>query len=348
MRFPQPFRAPIVGLDIGSDAVKAVVLRRSRRGWSLVGAAEAPMPDAGTSDPDATADVVRQVLDTLKVRRARVVAALAGQSIIVKRLSLPAMSQAELAEAIPWEAEQYIPFDLADVQLDYQVLPAGNPPRPGMEVLLVAGKKDRIEDRADVIVRSGRQPIILDVEPFALANAYQTNHPDRTDPLTILVHVGRHSTIACLLAQGEPAFTRDIAIGGQAQTEALVRELGIDAQTAEKIKFGNASGSGVDPDQAAAVLRDVSQQLVAEIGKSIDFYKATAPVEKVSRLVLSGGGWGAEGLSELLAAEFDAPVEVFDPFLRVDRSGKRPAGTDGAGPVFAVAVGLAMREEGRA
>lgn len=348
MRFPRPFRPPVIGLDMGSDAVKAVILRRSRGSWTLVAAAEAPMPDTGTSDPDAAADALREVFDTLRVRRAQVAAALSGHAVIVKRLSLPPMSDAELAEAIPWEAEQYIPFDLADVQLDYQVLPAVAG-RNTTDVLLVAAKKDRIDERADAILRAGRQPIILDLEAFALVNAYEANHPDRIDPLTVLVHVGRAGTIVCLLERGQLAFTRDIALGGQAHTEALVRDLNVEPLTAERLKHpGRPLVPGVDADQVAVILRDVTAQIVAEISKSIDFYRATAPIERVSRIVLSGGGCGAEGLTDMLAEEFRAPVEILDPFLRIGRSARRASSIDGAGPGYAVAVGLAMRQDGAA
>lgn len=348
MRLPRLFRQPVVGLDMGSDAVKAVILRRSRGAWSLVAAAEVPMPDAGTSDPEVVSDVLKEVFDTLRVRRGRVAAALSGHAVIVKRLSLPAMTESELAEAIPWEAEQYIPFDLAEVQLDYQVLPP-DPNRGTTDVLLVAAKKDRIEERADAIVRAGRQPVILDLEAFALVNAYQANHDDRSDPLTVLVHAGRTGTIVCLLERGQLAFTRDIALGGQTHTEALMRDLDVEPATAERLKHpGRPLVPGVDPNQVSVILREVTGQLVAEIRKSIDFYRATAPIERVSRVVLSGGACDAEGLSDLLAAEFEAAVEIFDPFHAITRSGRRPSAIDGAGPAYAVAVGLAMRMDGAA
>src|SRR5262245_48225646 len=159
-------RPSTVGVDIGSSAVKAVCLRKGRSGWSLVAAGEAPLPDGSMQDgavADAAlvSDTLSQLLDSMKVRRATVASALSGHAVIVKRLSLPAMTQAELAEAIPWEAEQYIPFDIADVQLDYQIVgkasekPDTNKADAGdksaLDVLLVAARKDRIEDRAGVI-----------------------------------------------------------------------------------------------------------------------------------------------------------------------------------------------------
>jgi type IV pilus assembly protein PilM len=345
------FRPPIVGLDIGSSAVKAVVLKRGRAGWSLVAAGEAPLPDGSIRDGAATepalvSEAVSQLLDSIRVRRARVAAALAGHAVIVKRLSLPSMSEAELSEAIPWEAEQYIPFDLADVQLDFQVVNNGDAGKSGLDVLLVAAKRDRIDDRAGVIAQSGRRPVVLDVEAFALANAYQMNYPERTDPLSALIHVGRNVTVVCLLERGETIFTRDISIGGQVHLDALVRAfgtLGVDEMVAKRILNGMYPAD-VNPDQVAGVLREASSQLVLEVRKTVDFYRATAPVERLSRLVLSGGAWQAVGLVDLLSSEFGSPVDVFDPFRRITKPG-RAIGADVSGPAYAIAVGLAMRQE---
>jgi type IV pilus assembly protein PilM len=345
------FRPPLVGLDIGSSAVKAVVLRRGRNSWSLVSAGEAPVPegsikDGAAAEPAAVSEAVSQVLDSLRLRRARVAAALSGHAVIVKRLSLPAMSQAELNEAIPWEAEQYIPFDLSEVQLDYQVVnDDGAANKTALDVLLVAAKRDRIDDRAGVIAQAGRRPVVVDIEAFALANAYQMNYPERTDPFTALIHVGQSVTIVCLLDRGEPIFTRDIAIGGHVHLEALLRELpGVDEMAARRILHGQVPND-ISPDHVAAVLREASGQLVLEVRKTIDFYRATAPVDKLSRVVVSGGASAAVGLVDLLASEFAASVDVFDPFRRVTRP-SRGAGIDAGGPSYAIAVGLAMRQEG--
>ncbi len=352
MNLGAAFRPPTVGLDIGSSAIKAVVLRRARAGWSLVAAGEAPLPDGSLQDgtaaqPTAVSEAVSGLFDSLKLRRARVAAALSGHSVIVKRLSLPSMSQAELSEAIPWEAEQYIPFDLSEVQLDYQVINSGEATKSALDVLLVAAKRDRIDDRAGIIAQTGRKPVVLDIEAFALANAYRMNYPERTDALAALVHVGRAVTIVCLLEHGQPAFTRDIAIGGQVHVDAILRELGasgVDETAAKRILHGQFPND-VSPDQVATVLREASGQLVQEVRKTVEFYRATAPVEKLSRVVVSGGAYQAVGLVDLFASEFGAPVDVFDPFRRVSKSGRGGA-VDAAGPAYAVAVGLAMRQEG--
>lgn len=349
MRLARPFRAPIVGLDIGSSTIKAIALRRGRSGWAIAAAAESPTPpnafeDGAIADPVAVADAVRQMFQPLRMRRARVAAALSGHSVIVKRLSVPTMTDAELAEAMPWEAEQYIPFELSEVQLDYQVLgSSGASGQASLDVLLVAAKRDRIEDRASVIVQAGREPAVLDVEAFALANAYEVNYPDRQDPLAALIHVGRRTAVVCLLEHGHPAFIRDISFGGQAHTDALVRELNVDELTAERLKHGRGP-TEISREHVASILRDVTSQLVAEIKKSIDFYRATAPIERLSRLELSGGASRADGLADLLSAEFGAPVDVWDPFRRIERPKGRVT-DDIAGPAFAVAIGLALRQE---
>ena len=352
MALASPFRPPTVGLDIGSSAVKAVVLKKARSGWSLVAAGETPIPDTGAAEdgspePGAVTDAVSQLFDVIRLRRARVAAALSGHAVIVKRLSMPAMSEAELGEAIPWEAEQYIPFDLSEVQLDYQIVGSPADGRSTLDVLLVAAKRDRIEDRTNLIVRTGRQPVVLDIEAFALANAYQANYPERTDALSALLHIGRRVTIVCLLEQGQPVFTRDINVGGQAHLDALTSHLGslgVDEMGARRILHGQFP-HGIDPDHVAAVLRDATSHLVNEVRKTVDFYRATAPVEKLTRVVVSGGAWQAVGLVEQLASEFAAPVDVFDPFRKITRP-SRAIGADLAGPAYAVAVGLAMRDEG--
>jgi type IV pilus assembly protein PilM len=198
-----------------------------------------------------------------------------------------------------------------------------------------------------VIAQSGRRPVVLDIEAFALANAYQVNYPERTDPLSALIHVGRSVTVVCLLEHGEPIFTRDIAVGGRHHLDSLLRELGpmgVDELAARRILHGQFPGD-LDADLVAGVLRDASGLLVNEVRKTIDFYRTTAPVEKLGRIVLSGGAWQAVGLVDLLASEFATPVDVFDPFRKVTRPG-RAIGADLAGPAFAVAVGLALRDEG--
>jgi type IV pilus assembly protein PilM len=185
---------------------------------------------------------------------------------------------------------------------------------------------------------------VLDVEAFALVNAYELNYPQRTDALTAIVHVGRSATNVCLLDHSQLVFTRDISVGGALHADALKRELNVDDATAERIERGQIPPE-VNHDHATRVLRDATGQLVLEIRKTIDFYRATASVGKLTKVVLSGGAWQAEGLIDLLTTEFDAPVDVFDPFRKITRA-KGAIGGDVAGPAYSIAVGLALRTEG--
>jgi type IV pilus assembly protein PilM len=301
------------------------------------------MPLGERVTQEQVSETAAALLDTLGLRRAHIATALSGQAVIVKRLALPPMRAEELAEAIPWEAEQYIPFAIADVQLDYQVL-GGNKSAPveALDVLLVAARRDRVNERVAVVNATGRRPAVLDVEAFALANAYSMNYPNRADPLSVLIHIGRGTTIVCALENGQPVFTRDLNLGGTAYADAMERELGFDAAGIRRVLHGqkNTDESGV-----ATVLREVHLQLIMEIRKTLDFYWSTTKAMPLSRIVLSGGACQVDGLSALLDQEFNTAVEWLDPFKLVSRP-SRAVGADLDGPAYAVAVGLAMRREG--
>ncbi|HYN06604.1 MAG TPA: type IV pilus assembly protein PilM [Vicinamibacterales bacterium] len=344
------FRTQTVGLDIGSSAVRGVVLKRGRGSWSLVAAGEEPLPDnciqdGATLEPAMVSGAVTRLIDSFRLKKARVASALSGHSVIVKRIWLPTVEESELDNRIPWEAEQHIPFDLSEVQLDYRVVSTGtNSSKGGVDVLVVAAKKDRIEERTMVIEHSGRTPAVVDVEAFALANAYQMNYPDRTDALTALIHVGRSGTIVCLLERGDPVLSRHIPIGGQGHVEALMREGGPDVNegTAREMLRGRMS-KRVNEKKVNAVLREASAQLVAEIRTTIDFYRESDRAGQLGRIAVSGGAWQMAGLFDLLKTELGADVQVFDPFRQVSNAGQ--VGNETTGPAYAVAVGLAMRQD---
>lgn len=285
------------------------------------------------------AETAAGLLDTLGLRRARVAAALAGHAVIVKRLTLPPMSARELADTMPVEAEQYIPFPLSEVELDYEVLASAPAlPAAALDVLLVAARRDRVAERLAAMTATGRAPVVLDVEAFALANAYEANYPDRTEPLVVLVHIGRRGTIVCLLEYGQVAFTRDLNLGGGAYLEALERDLGLVGVDAER----TLRQSRITDEATLGVVRDLHHQLMLEIRKTLDFHRASSTIEQVDRVVLSGGACQIDGLHGLLSTELETEVEVFDPFRQITR----PAGAEVDGPAYAVAVGLALRREG--
>jgi type IV pilus assembly protein PilM len=342
----------LVGLDIGSSAVKAVELKAAGRSYKVTAFGSEPLPpdsivDGAIIDGAAVADAIRRLFDGQGIRTREVAASLSGNAVIVKKITLPAMTEAELAESIYWEAEQYIPFDIQDVNLDYQVLDGGEKGSNGsMDVLLVAAKKEKIADYTGVIAQAGRTAVVVDVDAFALQNAYEANYGIEPGAVVVLLNAGAGATNINILNGDQSVFTRDVSIGGNAYTEALQRELNLPLDAADRLKRG-ASVDGATFDDARPVLRAVSENVLLEIQKTFDFFKATAASDRIDRIVISGGASRAEGFSEMLTERFEAPVEVFDPFKRVTfdtkKRGDNPADI---APTAAVAVGLALRRAG--
>lgn len=342
----------LVGLDIGSSAVKAVELKPAGRGFRVAAFGAEPLPpdsivDGAIIDGAAVADAIRRVFEGCGIRTKDVAASLSGSAVIVKKISLPMMTEKELADSISWEAEQYIPFDVQDVNIDYQVLDTSDPGGKGqMEVLLVAAKKEKIADYTGVIAQAGRTAVVVDVDAFALQNAFEANYGLTPGTVTVLLNVGASATTINILNGEQSVFTRDVSIGGNAYTEALQRELGLPYETADRLKRGDAV-EGASYDDARPVLRAVTENVMLEIQKTFDFFKATASSERIDRIVVSGGASRAEGFTDLLAERFEAPVETFDPFKQVAFDSKKlKLEASDVAPTAAVAVGLAMRRVG--
>ena len=210
----------LVGLDIGSSAVKAVELRQVSSGYKVVAIGSEPVPadcivDGAIIDGGAVADVIRQVFERNGIKTKEVVASLSGNAVIVKKIALPLMSDEELRESIYWEAEQYIPFDIQDVDLDYRVLQAGSEDQDSgtMDVLLVAAKKENIADYTGVISQAGRVPVVMDVDAFALQNAFEVNYGVDMVRVVVLINAGASAININIVEAGQSLFTRDISIG---------------------------------------------------------------------------------------------------------------------------------------
>jgi len=342
----------LVGLDIGSSAVKAVELKPSGKGYRVTAFGWEPVPpdsivDGAIIDGGMVADAIRRLFEGRKIKTKEVAASLSGNAVIVKKITLPVMTEAELSESIYWEAEQYIPFDVQDVNLDYQVLESPDAPGKGtMDVLLVAAKKEKIADYTGVIAQAGRQPVVVDVDAFALQNAYEVNYGIEPGLVVVLLNAGASAVNINIINGDQSVFTRDISIGGNAYTEALQKELSLPFESADLLKRGGEV-EGVSYEDARPVLRAVTENVLLEIQKTFDFFKATAASDRIDRIMVSGGASRAEGFTEMLAERFEAPVEPFDPFKRVLFDDKHFS-VDAAevAPTVAVAVGLGLRRAG--
>jgi type IV pilus assembly protein PilM len=343
---------PVVGLDIGSSTVKAVELKAAGKGYRVAAFAAAPVPadaivDGAIIDAGAVSEAIRKVFDNGAFKGKDVCASLSGNAVIVKKITLPVMTEAELSDSIQWEAEQYIPFDIQDVNLDYQILDPGTGPdaRGNMEVLLVAAKKEKIGDYTSVIAQAGRSPVIVDVDAFALQNAFEANYDCKDSEVTVLLNAGASAININILQGGRSVFTRDISMGGNAYTEAVQKELDLPFDVADQLKRG-IPVDGATFEEAQPVLRAVTENVLLEIQKTFDFFKATAASEQIDRVMLSGGASRVDGFHEMLQERFNAPVEGFDPFRTVMWDAKKLGDPAELASTAAVAVGLALRRVG--
>ena len=342
----------LVGLDIGSSSVKVVELKElgKGRGFQLQNIAVEPLSpeaivDGAIMDAGLVIEAIQKAFGARKMKGADVAIALSGHSVIIKKISIPATSEEELAEVIPWEAEQYIPFDVEDVNLAYQVLKGGGGDG-NMDVLLVAAKKDKIHDYTSVVTQAGRNPLLVDVDVFALQNCYEMNYDTDPSEGLALVNVGASTTNVSIVKGATSIFWRDISVGGNHYNDALRKELNVSFEQAELLKRGQEV-EGVATDRVPSILASVNDFIGAEIQKTIDFFKNTTPGESIGRIVLAGGSARVTNLRESLADRFGIQVEPLNPFNRVQvGKGISPEMLDEFSTSVSIAVGLASRRIG--
>jgi type IV pilus assembly protein PilM len=330
----------VVGLDIGSSSVKLLELAEMKGGYQLRNFGIAPLPpegivDGALMDSVTIVDSIRGLTNALRIKTKDVVTSVSGHSVIVKKINIPVMTEDELEESIQWEAERYIPFDINDVNMDFQILGPTEGSEELMEIVLVAAKKDIINDYLSVIVEAGFNPVIVDIDSFAIENMFEANYPVTRDEVTALANIGASVTNINILKKGVSSFTRDIFTGGNSITEA------------EALKLGNRMDEASQK-VIQEVLRSALNSLATEIAKSLDFFRSTSSQEKVDKLFLSGGCAKINGIEKVIEEQAGIPVEIANPFKEIDCS-KRDLDTDylkEMEPIMAVSVGLALRRVG--
>ena len=345
----------LVGVDIGSSAIKVVELKVGGKGgaeYQLVNLGLEPLPpeaivDGAIMDSGAVIDAVQRLFAAQKMKTPDVATGVSGNAVIVKKISLPQMSPEELSESIHWEAEQYIPFDIQDVAIDYEVIEGGGGEGGNMDVLLVAVKKDKISDYTSAITQAGKTPQIVDVDVFALQNCYEVNYGVDPGRVLALLNVGASIMNINIIKGATSIFNRDIAVGGNQYTDAVQKELNLSFEQAESLKKGGrVEGAAVE--NLPPILQGVSENIALEIQKTFDFFKATSSEDRIDRIFLSGGTSKVHGLRDLLAERFDAGVEILNPFNNVTYNPRDfdPDFINEIGPQAAIAVGLAVRKVG--
>ena len=339
----------LVGLDIGSSSVKAVELQNKRGQLELVSLGYENLPsdtivDGQIMELNSVSNVVSNIFREHQIKSDRVVAGVSGHSVIVKNIVVPQMSEEELEESIDWHAEEHIPFDIADVSLDYQITGRTH---DALQVLMAACKRDKIANIKQAIQLAGKQPVVIDVDAFALQNCYEVNYQPTPGEVVALLNIGAATMNINILNGTKSVFTRDVSVGGNQYTGLLQKELGLPFEQAESTKRGMPLPEGTEEREIQPILETVSDILALEISKTMDFYRATAEEGEaaVQKILVSGGGSKLTGLIEYLAERFEIPVEVFDPFrqIRVDARRFDPDYMREVVPEMAVAVGLALR-----
>jgi type IV pilus assembly protein PilM len=344
----------MLGLDLGSHSVKIVELQGSAGRYRLTRLGQAPMPaesivQGSFMNAPAIADAIREAYKAGGFRGKDVATSVSGHSVIVKRISLPRQTADELGETIRWEAPQYIPFDINEVHLDYQILQEATVDDQ-MDVLLVAAKKDLVNDYVNVISEAGLNLAIMDVDAFALGNMFEANYDAPPGQAVALVNIGSAVTNINVMAGKVPIFTRDITSGGNLYTEEIQKALGISFSEAEQIKIGGGDSAGRDvvPQEVDVAMREISEGILGEIQRSLDFYRATTSEIPIAKVVLCGGSAHVPGLDRLFEERIEVPFEIANPFARIET----PASVMDAGklreiaPSLAVAVGLGLRRLG--
>jgi len=346
----------LVGLDIGDSSVKVVELKElgKGRGYQLLKLGSEPLSpeaivDGAIMDSQLVIDTIQRLMQRCRIRTTQVATALSGHSVIVKRISLPVMSEAELAESITWEAEQYIPFDIEDVNLDYEILEGSSLSGEGnMDVLLAAAKKDKINDYANVITQAGLQPATVDVATFALQNAFEANYDFEPHHVIALVDIGAAVTSISVLHKGTSVYWRDINIGGNHYNDAIQKELNLSGDQAERLKRGEEM-DGIPSERISAILASVNEDIEGEIQKTIDFFKQISAVDApLDRLYLTGGAAQVSHLKDSLAQRLDTQAELLNPFRKIPPTGREPSPelVNEMTLTASVAVGLALRRVG--
>src|SRR5919206_314316 len=312
----------LVGLDIGSSAFKTVELGKKGATLQLLNLGFENLQtdtivDGQIMELNNVSNVIAQIFSEHQIRTTRVAAGVSGHSVIVKNIVLPQMSTEELQESFSWHAEEHIPFDIADVNLDYELTGRSD---DALHVLMAACKSDKIANVRQAIQLAGKQPVIIDLDAFALQNCYEVNYQPRAGEIVALLNIGASTMNINILNGTRSIFARDASVGGSQYTGLLQKELGLSFEQAEAVKRGMALPEGVEPKPIQPIIETVSDILALEVKKTFDFYRATAQENEaaIQKILLAGGGSKLPGLPDFLSKRFEIPVDVLDSFRQIE------------------------------
>jgi len=333
-----------IGLDIGSGFVKVVEVDHSGDQPEVVRVAMRPLlPDAIVEgeimDYGLVSEAVQGLFQDLGLKGADVVTAIGGHDVIIKKIEMDRMKEADAREVIRWEAEQHVPFDIKSVELDFQIL---DPESEGlqMQVLLVAAKRELVDNKVGLLQDAGVNPVIIDVDAFALHNAFEHNYPDSLDGIIALVNVGHETTNVNILEDGIPILTRDIPFGTRRIREALQRERGLTAEQAEDVVQARETVHDLE-----TFVDSSADEVAVGIERASAFLMTRESGDSVGRIFLSGGGARIPSMASMLGKRMGVPTELVNSFERtpVQPSAAGDISIDEAAPMLLLPLGLALR-----
>ena len=339
----------LIGLDIGSSSIKLVHLKVVGKDCSVKKFGVSPLPpdaivDGAIMDQASVIEGIKTAMREMKVREKEVATSLSGHSVIIKKVVLPTTTPEELEESIHWEVEQYIPFDIKDVKIDFQVIGPLKEDPSKMDVLLVAVKTDLVNDYISVVKDAGLSPAIVDIDSIAAGNAFEFCHPVTDEQVPMVINVGASFMNVNILHSGVPLFTRDVPMGGGMYTSEIQKQLAVSFETAEALKLGTKSADD-RAEKLGDVMKSVSGVLATEAQRSYNFFSATYPDRLVTKVFLTGGAAKSRYLKEMMAEKIGIEVEIFNPFegLSLDERLVDPAVVAQHSTAATVAIGLALR-----
>jgi type IV pilus assembly protein PilM len=344
----------LVGLDIGSSCIKLAEIQDSPKGRILSLFSQVPLDrgvivDGVVVEPETLTEAIKELFKQSGCKRKKIVTSISGHAVIVKKATFMQMDEEELRALIHDEAGKYLPFDdMSAVDYDFQIL-GENPYNPSqMEVLIVAVKKEITGGYTEALQAAGLIPVIMDVDSFALETMYEENYEFAEDDVVVLINIGASITNLNAVKGGVSIFTRDFTLGSNSVTEALAANLGVPFDEAEKAKI---EGTGND-EQARKAFREGlithADPICSEIERSVDYFRSTFSVERISKVLVSGGGALIPDLIADLGRRLEIETEIIDPFkkIQLDKKVLPPESAEGIGPIAAVVVGLALRKIG--
>jgi type IV pilus assembly protein PilM len=333
-----------VGLDVGSGLIKVAVVSHASDEPELVRAAMQPLPsdaivEGEVMDPSVVADAISACLEDAGVTGTEVITAVGGRDVIIKKILVERVKESQARELMRWEAEQHVPFDMESVELDFQLLdPEGTGPEMG--VLLVAAKRELVESKLRLLADAGLTAALVDVDAFALHNAFRRNHPEAMDGTVALVNIGHEVTNVNVVEDGVPILTRDLPTGTRRLKEDLQRERGVSAEDADAMLRHRHRSEELD-----AVLETRGEEIAVGIERAVAFLTSSTRATGLRAVYLCGGGSCAPGLSATLGRRLRLAIEPANPLanLRVRPGAFESLVTEDIAPLFMLAIGLGLR-----